>query len=60
MSVVKCCGEPTNCPRNCSWATKIQDTVMPPPVFVGGAPADPPKAVNPKDGIGNTKLPLHL
>jgi hypothetical protein len=26
----------------------------------GGAPVDPPKAVNPKDGIGNTKLPLHL
>jgi hypothetical protein len=23
-------------------------------------PDDPPKAVNPKDGIGNTKLPLHL
>jgi hypothetical protein len=28
--------------------------------FAGGAPVDPPKAVNPKDGIGNTKLPLHL
>ena len=28
--------------------------------FPGGAPVDPPKAVNPKDGIGNTKLPLHL
>jgi Domain of unknown function (DUF5664) len=24
------------------------------------AKVDPPKAVNPKDGIGNTKLPLHL
>jgi hypothetical protein len=28
--------------------------------FAGGAPVDPPKSVNPKDGIGNTKLPLHL
>jgi hypothetical protein len=28
--------------------------------FAGGTPVDPPKAVNPKDGIGNTKLPLHL
>ncbi len=33
---------------------------MPPPVFAGGTPVDPPKAVNPKNGIGNTKLPLHL
>jgi Domain of unknown function (DUF5664) len=26
----------------------------------GASQVDPPKPVNPKDGIGNTKLPLHL
>jgi hypothetical protein len=103
----KCCGLPHTCPRFCTWATTVRETMpavsvadhvnnLPRPLetevtstiddqiqestlfrVLGksrlvpdpdisipmpprAAPIDPPKPVNPKDGLGILKLPLHL